>query len=77
MNEEVEELVVSLVIFPPDSEDIELRQIGLGINPLILIEPTEEDGDYGFKITSSLLEQEDIAGVLEILANAMRNGEEV
>lgn len=72
-----DELRVNLEIYPPESDDVKLRQIAFGLQPLVLIEPVEVDDDVEFHITASLMNQEELAQLIDLLSTCLANGEEV
>lgn len=52
-----------------------LRQVGLGMTPLILIEPEmDEDENVRFKVQLSLLDHEDALDVLELVVMGLKQG---
>ena len=70
-----DDLRVSLIL-RPFGGDVTIRQVGLGLQPIVLIEAEEEDDDVIFKVDATGLEQEELASILEAITNALRNGEE-
>lgn len=62
-------------LYPEDSPQKALRQIGLGIQPLILLEVDfdEETNDYVYEITSSLLDsQAEVLDMLEVFVMVLK-----
>lgn len=51
-----------------------LRNIGLGIQNCILIEPNEETGNFEVHLSLGELEIEDAQGLLEYVAEAIKQG---
>lgn len=54
---ENETVGLTVALYPEDGEEVAMRTIGLGLQPLILIEAEEnEDGRLDFTVTASLLD---------------------
>lgn len=74
MSDEEQESV-SVTIHQYDEDVISLRQIGLGVQPLMLVEPVEdEDGNIGFNLVLSLIDQEDATEVLDLVLHVLKEG---
>lgn len=72
--EEVETLSVTFSYFEDD--EIELRTIGYGAQPLVTIEPLEVDDDVQFKVNASLIGEEDLLALFQTLVSVMEEGVE-
>lgn len=72
-------LSVGIEFFDEDSGQISLRQVGLGLQPLLLVEPGDlEDPDSpDFQVSLSLIDQEQARVVFAALADVFKNGNEV
>ena len=56
----------------------DLRMVTLGLNPVILIEPVEDDnGLPSSKVSLSLIDPHEAAELLRIIADALDGGQEV
>lgn len=72
MTEEQESVSVSLIEY---EDTVALRQIGLGVQPLILLEPNEdEDGNVNFDLSLSLIDQEDATQILDLVLHVLKEG---
>lgn len=73
---EQETLSVRLTIYPDDCDEKALRQVGFGIQPLMLIEPDvdEETEDVSFHVTLSLIDRSGAADILDLVVEALRQG---
>ncbi len=75
-DDDQDSLSVHLILRGED-DDVEFRTLGLGVNPMILIEPVEEaNGDVNFNVDVTGLDQEETAVVLESIVDILRRGEE-
>lgn len=73
MTDEQESLSVTIREYGEDV--VTLRQVGLGIQPLLLIEPVEDaDGNVNFELSASLIETDELADVLDLVLEVLRNG---
>ena len=75
MSDEQDTLEARLVIRDFDG-DIEIRQVGLGAQAIVLIEPVEENDEVHFAIDATGLDQSELADLFETLAEILRKGEE-
>lgn len=59
-------LSVGITLYPTDGEEAALRQIGLGLKPLVLIEGSETEDGILLEFTGSLVDsQEELVDMLE------------
>ena len=74
----MEEMTINVKLFPADSEEVEIKQVALGIAPVIVIEGVlGDDGEPELDVSASGLTQEELSGVLELVQYTLENGEEV
>lgn len=71
-----EQLKVNLILRDIENGEITLREVALGYQPIVIIEPVEDGDDVSFSIDSTGLDQEELAEVLDLLVGVLRNGEE-
>jgi hypothetical protein len=57
---------------PVGGSQVTLRQVALGYQPLVLIEPEEIDGNVIFKVDSTFLDRQELADILGLVVEALR-----
>lgn len=55
-----------------DGGQVSLRTVGLGLQPIILIEPIVEDDNITFSIDATDIDRDGLVEMLELLANGLR-----
>lgn len=70
------QMKVAVDIYPPEGSEIRVRQVALGLQPVILIESTEEDGGETIVLNvhaSQFVDDiGDLADMIETFAQAIR-----
>lgn len=67
---------IELTIYPDDGSQVHTRTVAYGRDPIITIEPTEnEDGELYVNVISSRLDIEKVAGLLAFLGETIQTGD--
>lgn len=78
MTDEVVNIDVNFTIRPFTDESQDIFNVVAGVDPYILIEPVDDDGESQvttFNLDSTGINKEELAWVLEAIAHTLKSGE--